>query len=484
MLIESFKNSIWDCIKDKEVALFMIFSDQGEILWHQGRGVRGRNIKDGKGFCRSYCLEALKKPREIEGSDCLINLNGHCFSESALFLSIKQLLVFPVSSDIFFYLDSGSNESFWEKEINELKTLGKVFSQLIKEIERNEKSAEGITGRSREADRIRSLMRKYAIVEEPVLLLGETGVGKNHVAELIHKFSGKKGDFVSVHTPGVAMDLFESQLFGHRKGSFTGASSDTTGYVARAAGGTLFLDEIAELAPDTQAKLLRLIDKKSYTRLGDSVERRAEVRIIAATNKDLRDLIVKKLFREDLYFRLNVLPIFIPPLRERREDIPDLLAESVSLLRKKKLNKAAIRVLVEYSWPGNIRELCSVLTRAGIEYESDEIGPEIAEFFEKDFPSASAVHENGKLDRIWQELKDGKTFWEAVWDPFIERELDRETVKSVLNRAYSENSHNFKNMLRALHIEDSKYQNFMSLMYKYQLTPKNKLLGLFNKPIG
>ncbi|MCG2810403.1 MAG: sigma 54-interacting transcriptional regulator, partial [Candidatus Aminicenantes bacterium] len=422
--------------------------------------------------------------REIAEVDCLINLNGHCFSESALILNIKQLMIFPVSAELFFYLDSGSNESFREKEINELKTLGKIFSQLIKEIERNEKSPEGITGRSREADRIRSLVRKYAIVEEPVLLLGETGVGKNRVAELIHKYSGKKGDFVSVHTPGVAKDLFESQLFGHRKGSFTGATSDTTGFVAQAAGGTLFLDEIAELSPDTQAKLLRLIDTKSYTRLGDSVERRADVRIVAATNNDLRKLIEQRLFREDLYFRLNVLPIVIPPLRERRQDIPDLLAESANLLRRKKLNQAAVKVLVDYAWPGNIRELHSVLTRAGIEYEGEEIGPEIAEFFEKDFPSPVGTPENGKLAKIWQELRDGKTFWEAVWNPFINRELDRETVKSVLNRAYSENSHNFKNMLRALHIEDSKYQNFMSLMYKYQLTPKNKLLGLFNKPIG
>jgi DNA-binding NtrC family response regulator len=437
-MIQAIKNDIWDCIKDKEVALFMIFSDEGEILWHQGREVKGRNLKDGKGFCRSYCLEALKKHNKIEKADCLVNLNGNCVSESALFLKIKQLMIFPVSAELFFYLDSGSIEPFREKEIVELKTLGKVFSRLIGEIEKNEKGAAGITGRSEATERIRSLVRKYAIVEEPVLLLGETGVGKNHVAELIHKFSGKKGDFVSVHTPGVAKELFESQLFGHRKGSFTGAISDTTGYVARAADGTLFLDEIAELSPETQAKLLRLIDTKSYTRLGDSVERRAEVRIIAATNKDLRDLIAKKLFREDLYFRINVLPIFIPPLRERREDIPDLLGESTSLLCKKKLNQAAINVLVDYAWPGNIRELRSVMTRAGIDYEGDEIGPEIADFFEKDFPSPGVVPENGKLERIWQELKDGKTFWEVVKDPFMKRNICREDIKSIVQRALKE----------------------------------------------
>lgn len=470
-MIQAIKNDIWDCIKGKEVALFMIFSDQGEIFWHQGREVKGQTIGEGEGFCRSHCLEVMNMPREIAVENCLVNLNGNCFSESALYLRIKKLLVFPVSNDMFFYLDSGNMEPFLEKEIVELRALGKIFSRLMAGNRNREQGAEGISGRSLDADRIRSLIRKYAIVEEPVLLLGETGVGKNRVAELIHQYSGKKGEFVSVHTPGVAKELFESQLFGHRKGSFTGASADTTGYVARAAGGTLFLDEIAELCPATQARLLRLIDTKSYTRLGDATERRAEVRIIAATNKDLRELIAKKLFREDLYFRLNVLPIVIPPLRERRMDIPDMLAESASLLRKKKLNLLALKALNNYSWPGNIRELRSVLTRAGIECEGDEIGPEIAEFFEKDFPSPGVVHENGKLDRIWQELKDGGTFWNVVWDPFINRELDRETVKTVINKAYRENKCSFKTTLLGLNIEDSKYQNFMALMYKYRLTP-------------
>jgi DNA-binding NtrC family response regulator len=465
MLIKSIKDSIWDCIKDKEVALFMIFSDEGEIIWHQGREVRGRTISEGKGFCRSYCQEALKKRRCIAGENCMINLNGNCFSESAQFLKIKQLQIFPVSGDLFFYLDSGSSEPFREKEIIEVKILGKVFSGLIEEIKRNEKSVAGITGRSEAVIRIRTLVRKYAIVEDPVLLLGETGVGKNRVAELIHKYSGKKGDFVSVHTPGVAKELFESQLFGHCKGSFTGAGSDTTGYVARAAGGTLFLDEIAELCQDTQAKLLRLIDKKSYTRLGDAHERRTDVRIIAATNKDLRELIAKKLFREDLYFRLNVLPITIPPLRERHEDIPELLSESVGLLKRKKLNKDAVRVLVNYAWPGNIRELCSVLTRAGIEYEHDEIGAEIAEFFEKDFPSLSTVvNENGKMDRIWQELKDGKTFWETVKKPFLRRELNRDEVKTILAQGLNECGRKYKDVARLFNLKDFEYHRFMSFL--------------------
>ncbi len=472
MLIQAIKDSIWQCIKNKEVSLFMIFSNEGEVLWRQGREVKGKTIRDGNGFCRSYCQEAINKRREIGKTDCLVNLNDNGFSESALLLQVKQLMVFPVSDDLFFYLDSGGSESFRKEEIAELKILGKVFSGVIEEIKRREKGAEGISGSSEAADRIRSLVRKYAIVEEPVLLMGETGVGKNRVAELIHKYSGKKGNFVSVHTPGVAKELFESQLFGHRKGSFTGAISDTTGFVARAAGGTLFLDEIAELTPEIQARLLRLIDTKSYTRLGDAVERKAEVRIIAATNKDLRKLIEQKLFRDDLYFRLNVLPITIPPLRERREDIPDLLFECENLLRKKKLSRDALRVLRNYSWPGNIRELRSVLTRAGIDYDGVEIGPEIAEFFEKDFPLLSTVNENRKIDWIWQKLKEGKTFWEVVKEPFMKRDISRNEVKSIILRAKSESERSgcMKDCLPNLNISDQEYKKFLDFVNDYRIT--------------
>ena len=198
----------------------------------------------------------------------------------------------------------------------------------------------------------------------------------------------------------MAKDLFESQLFGHRKGSFTGAIADTYGFVAAAETARCFLDEIADLSPDVQAKLLRLIDARTYTRLGEAVERRADVRIVAATNKDLKRLIGEKLFREDLYFRLSVLPIVISPLRERREDIPDLLEEFADKLKGKKLGKEAVRVLMNHSWPGNIRELISVLTRVGINSEKDEIDGEIEELIEKDFPSAIAiVPKNGKLDQ-------------------------------------------------------------------------------------
>jgi len=468
-MIETLKNMVWDCIKDKDVALFMIFSNEGEILYHRGRAVKGRTIAEGKGFCRSHCLEALKGKCGIGAESCLVNLNGNGFSESAQLLQVKQLLVFPVSADLFFYLDSGGSEMFREKEISELKILGRHFSRQIKEIKKCEQGAEGISGRSEAAERIRSLVRKYAIVDEPVLLLGETGVGKNRVAELIHKYSGRKGDFVSVHTPGVSKDLFESQLFGHRKGSFTGAIADTSGYVARAEGGTLFLDEISELSSEVQAKLLRLIDAKSYTRLGEAVERRADVRIVAATNKDLRKLIAENHFREDLYFRLNVLPIHVPPLRERREDIRDLLDEFAGKLKGKKLGREAVRVLINYSWPGNIRELKSVLIRAGINSEIDEINGEIRNYLEGKFPLQGASEKDAKINRIWQDLREGRTFWEVIKKPYLKRDLNRHEVQTILSQGLNECEYKYKYVAKLFNLKDREYHRFMSFLHDNEL---------------
>lgn len=471
MMIQAIKDEIWRLVQTKKIALFMIFSADGEILWHRGRLVTGRTIAGGSGFCRSYCLEALKKVRQVKEKDCLVGLNGDPASESALLLRVRQLLVFPISSELFFYLDSGGKVPFSEDEVLELKALGRIFARLMAEIKKREKGSEGFSGNSQAAELIRTRVRKYAIVEEPVLLLGETGVGKNRAAELIHRYSGRQGSFVHVHTPGVTRELFESQLFGHRKGSFTGATNDTFGFVAAAEGGTLFLDEIADLSPDVQAKLLRLIDAKTYTRLGEASERQADVRIVAATNKDLKRWIGEELFRDDLYFRLNVLPITIPPLRERREDIRDLLDEFAGKLKGKILGREAVRVLTDYSWPGNIRELKSVLTRAGINHDGPKIGPEIADFFEKGFPFSAPGSGNDKLDQIWMELKDGRTFWEAVKDPFMKRNICREDVKSVVRRAMNERKGKgyMKDCLPALNIPFQEFKKYLDFMRDYKI---------------
>jgi DNA-binding NtrC family response regulator len=203
-----------------------------------------------------------------------------------------------------------------------------------------------------------------------VLITGESGTGKEVVARLIHQHSNRKGDFVAINCAAIVETLLESELFGHEKGAFTGADRSRPGRFELATDGTLFLDEIAELAPALQAKLLRALQEKVIERVGGTGSIPVNARIIAATHHDLFDLARKGEFREDLAYRLNVIDIALPPLRDRREDIPLLataLLEKAAKLNERALpalSRSAVELLLEYDWPGNVRELENVLTQA------------------------------------------------------------------------------------------------------------------------
>ena len=210
-----------------------------------------------------------------------------------------------------------------------------------------------------------------APTEASVLILGETGTGKELVAHEIHRRSHRhQGPLVRVNCAAIPRELFESELFGHMRGSFTGAIKDRAGRIETAEGGTLFLDEIGELPLDMQSKLLRFLQERRYERIGDDRTRHADVRIVGATNRDLKEAIAARRFREDLYYRLHVFPIHVAPLRERKEDIPPLanhfLELSVRDLKcaKPRLTRAAVAELLSYDWPGNVRELRNVIERA------------------------------------------------------------------------------------------------------------------------
>jgi len=211
-----------------------------------------------------------------------------------------------------------------------------------------------------------------ASLESPVLLLGETGAGKDVIANAIHYSSNRKdGPFVSVNCGAIPETLIDSELFGHEKGAFTGALSKTRGRFERADGGTIFLDEIGELPRQAQVRLLRVLQSKEIERIGGAKTIQLDLRIIAATNRDLEQMVQNGDFREDLWFRLNVFPIVIPPLRERKQDIPALLQHFVSLkVRELKLPRipeavpGSIEMLMNYEWPGNVRELSNIVERA------------------------------------------------------------------------------------------------------------------------
>ncbi len=332
---------------------------------------------------------------------------------------------------------------------------------------------EGFFGISKEIQRIKETVTKYALEEEPVLLVGETGVGKSHIARLIHTCSGRKGQLVVADITSINENLFESIMFGHKKGSFTGAYEDKKGLVKEADGGTLFIDEVAEVPISVQAKLLRFIETKKYRVLGEFRERNADVRIVAATNKNLPQAMGHREFREDLYYRLHVLEIDIPSLRERKEDIKAFVREmSEKYLRGKQIGEKFWEVMFNYEWPGNVRELITVLKRAGIMLESPITGDDIINII-GDLNKKSAVKTVDKAGEIWKKIETGESFWEWVWKPFMCRDIDRDVVKQILKKAYEAGFKNFKRMNYILNVNEADYHKFMSLMHQYRIDPRN-----------
>ena len=222
--------------------------------------------------------------------------------------------------------------------------------------------------------------RKAAASKSTVLLLGESGTGKEIFARAIHNWSQRRSEpFVAINCVGLSKDLLESELFGHEKGAFTGAHQRKRGKMELADGGTVFLDEIGDISPELQTKLLRFLQEREFERLGGNQRLTVDVRIIAATNRDLEQAVDKGAFRDDLYHRLNVIPICLPPLRERREDIPQLAAHFIrhfSAETKKRFTRIAADAqekLLVYEWPGNVRELANIIERGVVLGEGPEL---------------------------------------------------------------------------------------------------------------
>ncbi|MEK7670395.1 MAG: sigma-54 dependent transcriptional regulator [Bacteroidota bacterium] len=260
------------------------------------------------------------------------------------------------------------------------------ISELSKEVERLRETVsqrvhfENIVAQSGEMHDVFSLVGKVKDNEIPVLVLGESGTGKELVAKAIH-YNGKRknGPFIVVNCASIPRDLLESELFGHEKGSFTGAVQRRLGRFEQAGGGTVFLDEIGELDLSLQAKLLRVIQSKEFERVGGNETIKTDARVVSATNKDLKEEVKHKRFREDLYFRLSAFPIMLPPLRQRKSDIL-LLAEfflkqfSKELAKPNlKFSRKALNLLYEYPWPGNVRELENAIQRAIVMVDNQEI---------------------------------------------------------------------------------------------------------------
>ena len=265
----------------------------------------------------------------------------------------------------------------------EQRTLRREVTHLRREVERRY-SFENIIGKSKSMQEVFRQIEKVAASRSVVLIFGESGTGKELVARAIHHRSGRKnGPLVVIDCGAIPENLQESELFGHIKGSFTGAVSAKRGLFEEADGGTLFLDEVGDLSASSQAKLLRVLQEGTIRRVGDTKTIQVDVRVIAATNREMSSEMRDGRFREDLYYRLNVVPLHLPPLRERREDIPlliDLFIRRYGAEARKgvtRISPSAMELLLDYPWPGNVRELENVIERAVLFCEGEAIGEEL-----------------------------------------------------------------------------------------------------------
>lgn len=264
----------------------------------------------------------------------------------------------------------------------EYRRLKMKNQQLQQELIRKE-SPQDFVYKSRQMEEVFNMVRKIAPTDSTVFIYGESGTGKELIANLIWRYSRRnENPFIALNCATLSENLIESELFGHEKGAFTNAFQTKYGIVEVADKGTLFLDEIGEMPLSLQAKLLRFLDSGEFRRVGGNKTLKADVRVITATNRDLSELVKKTEFRQDLYYRLNVINIYIPPLRERREDIPEManyfLKKYTNKLSKtiRAIDNRAMDILMNYSWPGNVRELENVIERAVILSETELIMPE------------------------------------------------------------------------------------------------------------
>lgn len=342
-------------------------------------------------------------------------------------------------------------------------------------------------------------LQRFAACDAAVLVTGETGTGKELFARALYLASGRCGKaFVRVncaqfHDGGV----MASELFGHRRGSFTGAVADHRGLFEEAHGGTIFLDEVGELSLPAQAMLLRVLGEGEIVPVGGSIVRRVDVRVIAATSRDLRTLVRAGTFREDLFYRLRNLWIRVPALRERGGDWEviarhHLLALAAATHAERRLSRDAHAALRDYFWPGNVRELRSLLDTGFHLADGDEIHPDhFREAMEPIGTSSSTTtsvdgmraHANGDGARhgpagrrdaageTWERMMAGESFWSAVRDPFMARELSRGDVHDVLRRGLALSNGSYKRLIARIGVAQDDYLRFMDFLRHQRLKP-------------
>ena len=320
-----------------------------------------------------------------------------------------------------------------------------------------------------------------AATNSKVLITGESGVGKEVLARLIHRRSNRaQKPLVTINCAGVPETLLESELFGHVRGSFTDAHRDRRGLLETAHGGTVLLDEVGEMTLRMQRMLLRFLENGEIQPVGsDRPQTIVDVRVIAATNRDLLEQVRQKEFREDLYYRLNIVHLVIPPLRERREDIPLLLEHFIAEISQQNqipvppIGAELMQVLQQYDWPGNVRELRNVvermlLTRAGRGVTAVDLPTKV---LQRERPAASNVLHaktpEGIADACYRQMASGQaTFWTVVYEPFMLRDMTRETVRLIVRRGLEQTRGNYRLVAQLFNLPATDYKRFLNFLQK------------------
>lgn len=312
-----------------------------------------------------------------------------------------------------------------------------------------------------------------------VLITGDSGVGKELVCEQLHRLSRRsRGPLVTINCGGVTDSLLESELFGHVKGSFTGAYRDKPGKLELANNGTLFLDEAGEMGLRMQAMLLRFLETGEVQRVGcDRALTRVDVRVVAATNRNLLQRVTAREFREDLYYRLNVIHIAVPPLREHKEDVPmlvDHFLDSLSRvhgLPRPELSLETLARLQRYDWPGNVRELRNLVERLVVRWDSQSPTSLPLPFETTAAPAepAPAVSSSKARAKTLHErmVTTGVSFWEAVYEPFMSHDLTREDVRELLQLGLDDSRGNYKILVSLYNVQPEQYKRFMGFLRKH-----------------
>jgi two-component system, NtrC family, response regulator AtoC len=338
-----------------------------------------------------------------------------------------------------------------------------------------------LIGDSPEMQELRAEIARVAGSDAKVLITGESGVGKELVARAVHHQSLRvNAPFVAMNCAGLPETLLETELFGHVKGSFTGAYRDRPGKFELADRGSAFLDEVGEMTLRMQGLLLRFLESGELQKVGsDRSTARVNVRVIAATNRDLRHLIAEGTFREDLFYRLNVIHLIVPPLRERRSDIPALIEHFLRALdghngsRPRTVASDAMARLVEYAWPGNIRELQNVVERIVIKVRGDVVTLVDLPSEIRHVGGASVRPKRERrrtvADDLYRRLRDdSESFWTAVYPLYMQRDITRDHVRDVVRKGLEEARGNYKIVAKLFNLGPNEYKKFLNFLRKHQ----------------